>query len=90
MEALREGLTIGKLVPYEVVYGFNGPPMSVIVDLCILVKDSLLGPRRVLTVAQVTRDEVLHVCHSLEEFGLRVVVLDLVRHSLLTNSAVAQ
>ena len=89
MEALREGLAIGKLVPYEVVYGFNGSPMSVIVDLCVLVKDSLLRPRRVLSVAQVTRNEVLHVCHSLEELGLRVVVLDLVRHCFLTNGAVA-
>ena len=42
VETLREGLTIGKLVPYEVVYGLDGSPMSIIVDLCVLVKDSLL------------------------------------------------
>ena len=89
MKALRKGLAVGELVSYEVVYGFDSSPMSVIVDLCVLVKDSLLRPRRVLTIAQVTRDEVLHVSHSLEELGLRVVVLDLVRHSFLTNGAVA-
>ena len=64
--------------------------MCIIVDLCVLVKDPLLGPRRVLAVAQVTRNEVLHFCHGLEEFGLGVVVLDLVRHGFLTDSAVAK
>ena len=63
--------------------------MCIVVDLRVLVKDPLLGPRRVLAVAQVTRNEVLHFCHGLEEFGLGVVVLDLVRHGFLTDSAVA-
>jgi len=64
--------------------------VSVVVDLGIFVEHPLLRPHVEPIVAQISRDEVLHIGHCLEQLHLGVVVLNLVGHGFLADGSEAE